>query len=130
MAEKLTHENAEASISQGVIVSMFHGVILDNQLKNKTLKSILSSIENPEKHALKLKRKSLLLTGISWFALMIVFFLHFQGFTGLYLLAISAFSGIAYGFVIYLDSARKQWQFIIPHIDIEAVKEEVLSDET
>lgn len=109
---------------------MFHGGILDNQLKNKTLKSILSSIENPEKHALKLKNKSLLLTGISWLALMVVFFLHFQGFTGLYLLAISAFSGIAYGFAIYLDSARKQWQFIIPHIDIESVKKEVLSDET
>ena len=109
---------------------MFHGGILDNQLKNKTLKSILSSIENPEKHALKLKRKSLLLTGISWLGLMIVFLLHFQGSTGLYLLAVSAFSGIAYGFVIYLDSARKQWQFIIPHIDIESVKKEVLSDET
>ena len=109
---------------------MFHGGILDNQLKNKALKSILSSIENPEKHALKLKRKSLLLTGISWLGLMIVFLLHFQGSTGLYLLAVSAFSGIAYGFVIYLDSARKQWQFIIPHIDIESVKKEVLSDET
>ncbi|MBT1451920.1 hypothetical protein KJ365_13590 [Glaciecola sp. XM2] len=103
---------------------------MNNQLKDKTLKSILSSIENPEKHALKLKRKSLLLTGMSWLAIVIVFFLHFLGFTGLYLLAIAAFSGIAYGFVIYLDSARKQWQFISPHIDIESVKKEVSSEET
>lgn len=72
----------------------------------------------------------MLLTGVSWLALMIVLFLHFQGFTELYLLAIAAFSGIAYGFVIYLDSARKHWQFIIPHIDIESVKKEALSDET
>ena len=96
---------------------------IDPAFERKILRDVIEQTSNPEETERKQRNLRRMVYGVGYAGLLVAFFLGLNGVGSPFsAVLIAAFSGIAIGFVLFLQFAQRQWPVTRQYIDLDRIR--------